>query len=227
MVCLLWLCALHRVTLHRGAGSTPSQVQKLELVTFVVMRERVSIILENENHWIQLLFWWIYWMSSYLGWKQGLFSNAYIHNRCAETASLTPTAQLGQTAPLNLCQLPHCSHSTALSSFPLMAGDVWRVLMHSHLFLLGEKQRETPLLLRCWEPWFKNKTRISQYLNQLFFPVWAAGRHKSRTELWQLSAFLFNRKCILKQTLLCTIVNTVFRSQYITEIVPQLKNRLK
>lgn len=39
------------------AGAIPSGVQKLEPVTFVVTREWVSIILENESCWRQLLFW--------------------------------------------------------------------------------------------------------------------------------------------------------------------------
>lgn len=84
-------------------------------------------------------FWWIYWMSSYRGWKQGLFSKADIHNRCAETTSLTPLAQLGQTAPLNCVnystagtaqQLPsdgrrRLASSDAQSSFPPPTGAAW------------------------------------------------------------------------------------------------------
>jgi len=38
MVCILWLYALHRVTLCRGGGSNPSEVQTLELLMDVVMR---------------------------------------------------------------------------------------------------------------------------------------------------------------------------------------------
>lgn len=46
MVRFLWLYALHRVTLCRGGGgSNPSEVQKLELFMYVVMREYGSITL--------------------------------------------------------------------------------------------------------------------------------------------------------------------------------------
>lgn len=45
MVCFLWLYTLHRVTLCRGGGSNASEVQKLELLMYVVMREDGSIIL--------------------------------------------------------------------------------------------------------------------------------------------------------------------------------------
>lgn len=115
--CCQWVSWFPMVCPLCFAQGDPSQrswkysISSWELGTsHVCSHEGVCIILENESHWIQLLYWWIYWMSLYLG----LFSNAYIHTRCAETASLTPTAQLGQTAPFSLCQwFPQCRHSTA------------------------------------------------------------------------------------------------------------------
>lgn len=120
----------------QGAGGIPSQVQKLEPVTFVLMREWIFIILENESYWLQVLFWWIYWVGLYLGWKQGLFSMLV----CTADVQRQPVWVPARPAPLSLCQCP--------AQPPLLAGDS---------AASGEEQWATPLLPRCREAGFKNK----------------------------------------------------------------------
>lgn len=59
---------------------------------------------------------------------------------------------------LSVTPLPGTSQRLA-TAFLWCKGDVCCVLMQSHVCLLGQKQHETALLQRCWEPWFKTKTK--------------------------------------------------------------------
>lgn len=179
MVCLLWLCALHRVTLHRGTGSAPSQGQKLELVTSVVMRECVSIILKKLKPLDSTAFLMNMLDELVSVLKAGIVLKCLYPQQMCRDSQSDWQGSAGQTALFNLCWLSQRSPRVTAS---LRCQRLCHVLIiHRQLLLLWEQQRETPLVLHCWEARFKNKT--SQYLNQLLFPLWAAGRHKSRTVL--------------------------------------------
>lgn len=101
---------------------------------------------------LNCFFWRLCWMSWYLGWKQWLCSNADIHNRCAETASLTPTALLGLDSPIKLLSAPPLPVAAQLLATSLLWCQeiVCCVLVCSHVVLCGEKQCETPLRQSWW-----------------------------------------------------------------------------